>query len=390
MATAPLVRLPWIDHVRTFVILLVVNLHACVSYSHVGDWYFMSAHEPTLAEKVPFIVWMGHLQAFFMGLLFFISGFCAQGSLERRGPERFARERIFRLGLPALLYALAIHPFILLVLNPWNHDFGPPGKFYLNFLTSGRFLGATGPLWFAVALLFFSLALALWRSLRPASQRDLPSPAHATSHPLPGPGPSSAVIGLFALTLGLITFAVRLVQPIGTNVLNLQLCFFVQYVAFFIVGLQAASQGWLLPLAASARARWAGWLALCGGPPVQIALMVTGMKTGKLEDFFGGWHWQALGYALWEQAVGVGLSLGVLAFFSRRLDFDGPRARWLADRSFGVYVLHAPLLVALALGFRALSQNLYALVALLTLTGLVTSFLLADLLRRVPGLRAIL
>ena len=31
-------RLPWVDHVRTLMIVLVVNLHACVTASHVGDW----------------------------------------------------------------------------------------------------------------------------------------------------------------------------------------------------------------------------------------------------------------------------------------------------------------------------------------------------------------
>ena len=75
--SAPLSRLPWVDHLRTFVIILVVNMHACVTYSHVGDWYFMSKNEPTLAAKVPFIIWQGHLQSFFMGLLFFVSGYLA-------------------------------------------------------------------------------------------------------------------------------------------------------------------------------------------------------------------------------------------------------------------------------------------------------------------------
>jgi hypothetical protein len=55
-----------------------------------------------------------------------------------------------------------------------------------------------------------------------------------------------------------------------------------------------------------------------------------------------------------------------------------------------VYVLHAPILVALAMLFRALPYNLYGLVILLTLTGLAASYLLADLARRIPGLRTIL
>ena len=93
-----------LDHVRTLVILLVVHMHACVTYSHVGDWYSMSEREPSLAGKVPFLLWQAHLQAFFMGLLFFVSGYFAHRSLSRRGVGPFVRERLIRLGLPALLY----------------------------------------------------------------------------------------------------------------------------------------------------------------------------------------------------------------------------------------------------------------------------------------------
>jgi glucan biosynthesis protein C len=384
IVSAPFPRLPWVDHLRTFVIILVVNMHACVTHSHVGDWYIMSEHEPTLAAKVPFIIWQGHLQSFFMGLLFFISGYFAYGSLARRGPTRFARERLIRLGLPALFYMLAIHPFILLVLNPWNANFGPSGAFYVKYISSGRFLHSTGPLWFAVALLILSLLLALSRLVwkQPwINERDESTNQAA---------PKAAFLWMFAFGLGLGTFAVRLIQPIGTNVLNMQLCFFVQYVAFFVCGLHAARYGWLLPLAASSYARAAGWIALLCSPMVLLALMFFGMQNGVVEYFFGGWHWQALGFALWEQFAGVGLSLGALALFSHKLNFENALLRWLADRSFAVYVLHAPVIIALAMLFRPLPQNIYMLVALLTLTGLIASYLLADLFRRIPGFRSFL
>jgi peptidoglycan/LPS O-acetylase OafA/YrhL len=391
MPTAPSFRLPWVDHLRTVVIVLVVILHACVSYSHVGDWYFMSKREPTLAAKVPFIVWEGHLQSFFMGLLFFVSGYFAHGSIARRGPVRFARERLVRLGLPALCYMLVIHPFILLILNPWNANFGPPGAFYLKYITSGRFLRSTGPLWFAVALLMLCVLLAGWHLLR--WRRSIHERDESASQAAPGftgTAPKAAFLWTFALAMGLGTFAVRLIQPIGTNVMNMQLCFFVQYVAFFVCGLHAARHGWLVPLAASSCARAAGWMAVFGGPVLLLALMFLGIQNGKVEYFFGGWHWQALGFALWEQFAGVGLSLGSLAFFSSKLDFENPLMRWLTQRSFAVYVVHAPVLVALAMLFRALPQNMYALVALLTATGLLASYVVADFCRRMPVFRTFL
>jgi fucose 4-O-acetylase-like acetyltransferase len=373
------------------VIILVVNLHACVTYSHVGDWYFKSEREPSLAEKVPFILWEAHLQAFFMGLLFFVSGYFAYISLTRHGPKRFALERLFRLGLPSLLYMLLIHPFIVLVLNPWSADFGAPGVFYVKYITTGQVLGSTGPLWFAVALLLFCLLLTgssfVWlrQSLNARYEAARQAALGATVAP-----PNLALLLIVGFTLGFGTFAVRILQPIGTNVLNMQLCYFVQYVAFFIFGIHAASHGWLLPLAVSPLARATGWITLLGGPVVLSVLMFLGIQDGKVEVFFGGWHWQALGLALWEQFAGIGLSLGALALFARKVNRQTPQMRWLDERSFAVYVLHAPLLIGLAMLFRALPQSMYGLVALLTVTGLLASYIIADLIRRVPLFRAIL
>lgn len=382
MASPVPARLPWIDHLRTGAIFLVVCMHACVTYSHVGDWYFMSPHEPAMLVKLPFIIWQGHLQAFFMGLLFLLAGYFAHFSLQRRGPGAFLRERLIRLGLPTLFYMLVIHPFILLGLNPWHHDFGPRAAWYGRYLAEGRFIGESGPLWFAFALLIFCALLAGWRTLRPA-------PAAG-----PAPPPTAGKTWLLASGLALATFLIRLVQPIGTDVLNFQLCFFPQYIAAFILGLAAARHGWLLPLARSSLAARAGWLGLVGGPLVLLAVLALGgpLQQGGVIPYFGGWHAQALGLAAWEQFAGVGLGLGALAWFARKFDRDTPVLRWLGDRSFAVYVLHAPVLVALTMAFAPLepAAGPFVMAGLLTVAGLAVSYLLGDLARRVPGLRSIL
>ena len=212
-------RQPWIDYLRAAIIVLVVNMHACVTYSHVGSWYINEGPEPPLAEKIPFIFWQGHLQAFFMGLLFFLAGVFAQRSLQRRGPAAFVRERAFRLGLPSLLYMLVIHPFMVYVQlgHPRIPNRPSLGVLYKDYLLSGRVLSGNGPLWFALALLAFSVAFAGWRSLRPASRVEEGQTVRA---------PSTAALLLFGCILVSTTFAMRLVQPLGTNVLNFQLCFF--------------------------------------------------------------------------------------------------------------------------------------------------------------------
>ena len=93
--------------------------------------------------------------------------------------------------------------------------------------------------------------------------------------------------------------------------------------------------------------------------------------------------------ALWEQLAGVEISLGRLALFSGICNIESPNSRWLSERCFGVYVLHAATIIALALLFRTLPKNIYALVALLILTGFGFSFIMADIARRLPSLCSI-
>lgn len=374
-------RLAWIDNLRTLMIVLVVNMHACVTFSHVGSWYRMEDPEPGMPVKVVFIFWQGHLQAFFMGLLFFVAGVFAHRSLRRRGPGSFVRERSRRLGLPSLLYMLLLHPFM--VYGLLGSPDGPSlGERYGQYLASGRVLSGSGPMWFALALWLFCVVLAGYQSARPRGSTITASPS--------GPG-AAALIG-FGVILVTTTFLVRLVQPLGTDVFNFQLGFFPQYIAAFIVGVVAGRNGWLEALATSRRARVAGWLGCLGGP--LFLAIVAGWGGPPPEDgpnlYGGGWNARALGYAAWEQLTGLGLALGSLAWFCRRGQWQGHVARWLSERAFAVYVLHAPVLVALTPLLRPAVVDPFVGAALLTCAGLAASFLAADLARRVPGLRQIL
>jgi glucans biosynthesis protein C len=378
-------RLAWIDNLRTLMIVLVVNMHACVTYSHVGSWYRMENPEPAMPIKIAFLFWQGHLQSFFMGLLFFLAGVFAQRSLAHRGVPAFLRERGMRLGLPSLLFMLLLQPFMLYVLLGYPHVPDRPslGVLFGRYITSGKVLSGSGPMWFALALLGFCAVLAWGRSRRPGGMTPGSSPPQS-------PG-ASTLLGFGALVV-MSTFLIRLGQPIGTNVLNFQLCFFPQYIAAFAAGVAAGKQGWLDSLVTSRRARIAGWLGAVGGPLALAIIAVMGGPPPErgCDPYAGGWHLRAFALAAWEQFAGLGIALGLMAWFRQRYDSAGRGAIWLSERAFAVYLLHAPVLVALTPWLRPAAINPFVGTLLLTATGLVASFVIADAVRRLPGLRKIL
>jgi len=381
----PARRLGWIDNLRTSMILLVVSLHATITYSHVGGWYFNIPPEPPIETKIIFLVGEAHLQAFFMGLLFFIAGYFAEKSLRRRGTGAFLRERALRLGVPLFLYVTVIHPFSVYVINPWNAKFPALDKCYLDYFRSGRFLSGTGPLWFVEALLIFSFVLAL--ASRSAKLQN-PSTARQT------PRLTSAHMLTLAVVLAVVSFAVRTVQPIGTNILNLQLCFFSQYIAAFGLGVWLARRGGTLEeIVQSPVAKRAGWLALVGSPIALGTILFcvrSHLVPGVEAPLWGGWNGFAFAYATWEQFSGVGLALGAMVCVRRFWPNQTAWSEWLSARSFGVYVLHTPVIIALALLFKGYSANPFVNAIVLSITGIIGSYLLADLARRVRWLRDVI
>jgi hypothetical protein len=87
-------------------------MHSSVSYSGIGAWYYREGAMENLGpgELVVFAFLQSYTQAWFLGILFFVSGFFAAASLAKKGRAAFLRERLFRLGVPLLAYMLIVAP----------------------------------------------------------------------------------------------------------------------------------------------------------------------------------------------------------------------------------------------------------------------------------------
>ena len=85
-------------------IILVLSMHACDTYSPFGNWYYVDRQTTGLGTKLFFGVYQSFLQAFFMAVLFFIAGYFSAAAYDRKGFSQFVRDRVRPAGIadPAL------------------------------------------------------------------------------------------------------------------------------------------------------------------------------------------------------------------------------------------------------------------------------------------------
>ncbi len=379
-------RLAFVDNIRWMVIAMVVLVHACVTYSGLGSWYY---HESVSLDKVSMLVFFAYeilSQAFFMGILFFIAAVFIPGAYDRKGPRRFLLDRLLRLGVPTLVFMLIIHPLTLYILarngaaSLGSHGFW---SWYGSRLLRGAFLSDSGPLWFAFALLGFSVLYGLGRWLIEAIRGPATTRKQRT-----GPRPRAVHVAavILMIVIGAGSFFVRLVQPVGTSWMNMQLCFFTQYVVLFAAGLWAGRNGFLQALPKTAGRVWFV-LAFALGVPAWFLLMgFGGALTGGESLFLGGWHWQAVAFAGWEAFFCVAISLGLITVFRERGNARTAATGLLADTCFGIYVFHTPVLVGASMLIRAVALYPLAKALIAGASTWIVTLALAWMVRRIPAI----
>jgi peptidoglycan/LPS O-acetylase OafA/YrhL len=368
-------RLLFVDNIRVFLTILVLLHHLMITYAGTGDWYYTEGRQDFITSALG--GWFCSVnQAYFMGLFLLISAYFVPGSYDRKGAGRFLKDRLIRLGIPLAVFSWVINPLFLYGGQAVAEDVRMPLWRYFpgEYFRQEPLIGA-GPLWFVETLLILSIVYVLWRRLAPPRPT---SPAVETR--LPGNGS----IALFAVLLGLAGFLVRLWHPTGWNFepLNLQLPFFAQYIALFVVGLIAYRRNWLLGLPQAQGRLWLGIavLMIVLFPPLALA----GGATTSDAPFRGGWHWQALAYALWESFLCLAMCIGLIYAFRRYADRQGRLARFLSPIAYTAYIIHAPVITSLAFAARDLALHPLLKFGLLALVALSLCFGLSSLIRKLP------
>jgi glucan biosynthesis protein C len=368
-------RLFFIDNIRVLLTIQVLLFHLMIIYAGTGSWFYEEGREDFLTGALG--AWFVTVsQAYFMGLFLLVSAYFVPGAYDRKGPRRFLKDRLVRLGIPLAVYCWILRPPLVylylrsvqgLRLSWWSYF---PGEYF----KSNAVLGA-GPLWFVETLLIFTVLYVVFRLL---AGRGKACPAAET------PFPSNFAVALFALLLGLAGFVVRLWRPIEWSFapLNLQLPFFAQYIALFILGLIAYRRNWLAGLSEAAGRLWLGiglLMILLFWP-----LALAGDMDTTVEPFLGGWHWQALAYALWESFLCLGVCIGLIYAFRRYSHGQGSLARFLSRNAYAAYLVHGPVITIVALAARDVVLHPLVKFGLASLVAVPLCFGLSSLVRKLP------
>ena len=374
-------RLYFIDNLRILLITLVAMLHLAITYGGAGGWYYKNVPEGTMSVL---LTWHNaSVQAFSMGLFFLISGYFTVGSYDRKGPRRFFKDRLLRLGIPLLCYDFVIGPLMAYPLMKVGAlEFDGTYTEFLSRYYSGFHIG-TGPLWFVEALLIFAGFYALWRLFEKTPQGSVQDGTKV---------PDNSTVAVFALALGTVSFVVRIWLPVGWGFepLNFQFPFFPQYICMFIVGIAAYRGNWLGRIPDAMGRLWLG-IGLLLVLAVFPALFISGGALGgDISAFLGGFHWQCFGYALWEQFTCVGMTIGLLSLFRKRFNRQARVSKAMSASAYTAYIIHAPVVVLVAIAIRNISLYPLLKFALAALIAVPLCFALANFIRQLPLARRIL
>jgi glucan biosynthesis protein C len=370
----PAGRMFFVDNLRTWLIVLVVMHHIALVYGPIAPFYYA---EPAPATDVLFylfvLVFLLSNQAYFMGLLFLLSGHFTPGSLERKGRKKFVRDRLVRLGIPLLVFFFFLSPLSALGLYAI-----PPsligGTIPLPTLDNISTFFGIGPMWFVELLLIFDIGFAIWWVLRQGRS----PPREARHEDNVGVPPRWRTIAAFILLLAFTSYLIRIVFPLGRTVAGYPtLSYLPEYISFFIIGIVAVRKNWFLTIPKSMGR--IGFLIAGIAMVTLFPLVLTGLAAS-----LGNGNWQSAVYALWDSTVAVGMSLGLITLFRERFNYSGKFFRFLQRHSYTVYFIQAPLIVLVAVSLKGLVLPPIAKFVLVSVITVPFCFAVAWLVLKIP------
>jgi hypothetical protein len=389
-------RLIFFDNLRYLMILLVLIFHSGASYSSIVA--FWPYHDPNPSEFVDIVMIL--LDVFIMSVLFFIAGYFALPSLQKKGGGNFLKAKLKRLGIPWLVVTVLVLP-ILDYIHYYTQSAGKGisvrtygvhwwlsmkkiAEFYIGSLRMSEYLDMTEHfyqryMWFLSLLLLLFIVFwllyenrARWGRITDQSlQKNTPTNRYVFL--------ALSIVGLLNVTLfALVKFLFSspanpsdmLWFSLG-NLFQFQLAKLALYVPYFGLGVYAFSKNWFADGRDLGRT-WT-WGLTCILLMVVTMLVARNMTRATEPSFFMQVAFTVL-YPLWTLSF-----FGVFtAFASRHWNQATPLGKEISTNSYNMYLVHyvfpmtLPLLLSTWIGGPALVK--FWIVALVTV---VLSFLVS-------------
>lgn len=169
-------RLYFMDSLRGFTILLVVIFHLTMSYAELAPVQkaFIRLDSVPEAYKGFFTVVMALLNGPSLNsIMFFIAGFFAFGTYQKRGCLSFLKEKLIKLGIPYLGGFIILAPLTQYIVN---RSWGENGNFPQYWLREFFLPGSITPqhLWFiGILFIFFIISMPVFTLLQKRKQETI-------------------------------------------------------------------------------------------------------------------------------------------------------------------------------------------------------------------------
>jgi len=379
-------RLAYIDMARVILICGVVMIHAAATYGAVGEWTFKDPNARDLFSGVLLTVLVICGQSFAMGLFFFIAGYFTAPSFDRKGVVSFWKSRLIHLAVPMALYTWIFSRwpnYLDAVVNE-----GETASFWRYSLRTFWRQADEGPTWFLFVLLAFSAGYTLIRIGARWSKRD----EQVSSKRVAPPTTPALIIVAVALAAAMFLIAqfINIIEQVDILVVfSLLPAFFPAYVLLFGAGILAYRYDWLARLPSKMNRFWGplsvGWVVL-----LPVFLIVSGAIKLGTDPYVRGSNWRCALFCLWLGTAGIAFSVSLTLRLRDRIAPGNRLAQWAGPNSYAVYIIHPLVLVPVCVW---LSQFLiHPLLKFVTASALTipVCFVLAEGLRRIPGVKKIL
>jgi glucan biosynthesis protein C len=368
-------RIAFLDHLRYLMVLLVVVYHSVAAYATVAPHWAIHDIQFLAADIIREL-----LDLFMMPVLFFVAGYFALPSLEKRGVWEFLKDKVIRLLVPWAVLVLVVAP--LLVYDQPGQLVRPFRSYWLWYV--GRFHGELGFLlptqpnqsisWFlSLLFIFFALFALVWWVTRRWWGRSSSAP-RATRR-------QSAVLAL--ALFGLLTFAaysvaLLLFPDTSWFTLGLLLQFEPTRLAllagYFALGVYAQSHEWF------AQENRLGPSIVWGALSAALAVMYLVVGQRVFADPAGTTHLPVgflLAFALIRSSLLLALLLAFVSFGVRYWNRSRVVDRQLAATSYNIYLTHPWFVVLIQMALLNLTFNPVLKCAIALLAALALSFALS-------------